>query len=363
MCRTGELTGQRFELTGETVIGRDDKNQLVIATASRTLATRSARIYPRAGAFWIELVKGGDAITVDGNPLSGEAALDRMHVIGIAGSDFVFTRTATAPAGAPVAAAPPAPAPASPPAPAPPAAPPAPAPRAAPPKAPTPPVAEEGHTVVDMMAFGALPDFKRAAAPTPSAAPSPAEPATPVMREPGATVVDLQAFGALPEFVKPLPKAPPAHAAPSVAPAAAPPAPAPPAPAQKTPLPTPAPALPAPITTEDSDRTMVFVPPPEEPPYELAVQLSGKGPNTFALKRGDNIVGRGEGCDIVVPDPEMWLSRKHVNVRVGPDEITLIDLKGKNGTFVQGQRIETVVLTPGSSFVLGPHLEFKLRKR
>lgn len=105
-----------------------------------------------------------------------------------------------------------------------------------------------------------------------------------------------------------------------------------------------------------------FVPSP--PQWQLAVTLPGQGATMYPLKVGDNVIGRGEGCDIKVPDPEQWLSRKHANVRVGADgSVNVVDLKGINGTFVQGARIETAPLQAGGTFVLGPHLEFKLQER
>lgn len=104
---------------------------------------------------------------------------------------------------------------------------------------------------------------------------------------------------------------------------------------------------------------------PDEPAvrYEIEVDLPDSGPAIFPLAEGDNIVGRGEDCDIKIVDPAMWLSRKHVILRVKEDGVELVDLKGVNGTFVDGRRIDTAMLEPGSTFVLGPHLEFKLQAR
>lgn len=59
----------------------------------------------------------------------------------------------------------------------------------------------------------------------------------------------------------------------------------------------------------------------------------------------------------------MWLSRAHVNLRVSGGRVELIDLGSVNGTFVDGKRIETATLEPGSTFVLGPHLKIRLQAR
>lgn len=106
-----------------------------------------------------------------------------------------------------------------------------------------------------------------------------------------------------------------------------------------------------------------FVPPPPKQ-YALAVTLPGLGPTSYPLKVGENVLGRGEGCDIKLPDPEQWLSRKHACVRVSADgKVEVVDLKGINGTFVNGARVDSAPLKPGGTFVLGPHLEFKLQER
>ena len=104
-----------------------------------------------------------------------------------------------------------------------------------------------------------------------------------------------------------------------------------------------------------------FVPPPQ---WALTANVPGQGAMSYPLRVGDNVIGRGEGCDIKIPDPEQWLSRKHASVRVAADgSVEVVDLKGINGTFVKGTRIERAPLESGGTFVLGPHLEFKLQER
>jgi pSer/pThr/pTyr-binding forkhead associated (FHA) protein len=97
--------------------------------------------------------------------------------------------------------------------------------------------------------------------------------------------------------------------------------------------------------------------------FELLVSLPGKGSAVFELKQGDNIIGRGDGCDITIADPEQWLSRRHANARVSADCVELIDLETRNGTYVDGQRVQNIVLAPGACFVLGPHIAITLEER
>ena len=112
-----------------------------------------------------------------------------------------------------------------------------------------------------------------------------------------------------------------------------------------------------------NEMTLIIPPSPDASPFELLVDLPKLGPATFRLKFGDNVIGRGQDSDIRIPDPKKWLSRRHVIVRVSANGVELVDLAGTNGTFVKGERITQAVLTPGSSFDLGPSLAFTLRKQ
>lgn len=325
ICRSGELAGSKFELGADNRIGMDESGHLAVKTDGSAVAMEHARIYARNGEFYLESGSTG-AVSIDGTAISGAVCLARMHVIGLPGNiDFVFTRTATAaPAAVPVSVAPTA-------------TPPTPTPAPSAPLAPAPaaPQPEAGGTVVDMMAWDALPDLAK---PQP-AEPKPPEPKPPELKpsvDAGGTVVDMMGMSMLPELNRPA-----AAPAPAPAPPAAPPA-----------------APPRPSNAEAATEVV----PRQERRLEVTVNLPGIGATKFPLKRGDNVVGRGEGCDIMVTDPEMWLSRKHAIIRVLDDRIELVDLKGANGTFVQGKRIETATLQPGSSFVLGPHFEFKIQE-
>ena len=120
-------------------------------------------------------------------------------------------------------------------------------------------------------------------------------------------------------------------------------------------------SIPTPVA--DDGQTRVYQPPPKDPPFELTITLPGVGVTTFPLKYGDNIIGRGDGCDIRVHDPEKWLSRTHANLTVSDERVELVDLRGSNGTFVRGARVTTAVLVAGTRFTLGPHFEFSLGKR
>ncbi len=82
--------------------------------------------------------------------------------------------------------------------------------------------------------------------------------------------------------------------------------------------------------------------------------MSNGGQQSFALSASsEQVIGRGEGCDVRVSDPS--LSRRHAVVRLG-QRVTVEDLGSANGTRVRGKPIPpgvAVEVTPGEVFELG----------
>ena len=92
--------------------------------------------------------------------------------------------------------------------------------------------------------------------------------------------------------------------------------------------------------------------------------ISPDGTQSFDLKlHAPLIVGRAPTCDLSVSDPT--ISRRHAELVVDDDQVTLRDLGSSNGTFVlpQGQRLaarrETLV-APGQQVRLGRDSVFRL---
>jgi two-component system, NtrC family, response regulator AtoC len=76
--------------------------------------------------------------------------------------------------------------------------------------------------------------------------------------------------------------------------------------------------------------------------------------STHELRGGDVVIGRGEGCDVVIDHRS--LSRRHAVFRLGPPA-TVQDLGSTNGTFVAGairQGGDPVPLRRGDGFRIGP---------
>jgi DNA-binding winged helix-turn-helix (wHTH) protein len=57
----------------------------------------------------------------------------------------------------------------------------------------------------------------------------------------------------------------------------------------------------------------------------------------FALARGENIIGRDPGADVLLQFP--GVSRRHARIVVAAGAATIHDLGSKNGTWVRGQRV------------------------
>jgi DNA-binding winged helix-turn-helix (wHTH) protein len=71
-----------------------------------------------------------------------------------------------------------------------------------------------------------------------------------------------------------------------------------------------------------------------------------------ALAEGANVVGRDAG--LPVPIDDTTVSRRHARIEVRGDEVTIVDLGSKNGTFVAGRRAEAPIpLVDGSRVTVG----------
>lgn len=79
--------------------------------------------------------------------------------------------------------------------------------------------------------------------------------------------------------------------------------------------------------------------------------LEGPGRGTVLVLSGTQTLGRGEGCDLVLPDP--GVSREHAQVRTGPEGTELVDLGSTNGTYVNGRRVSRCRLHHGDRLQLG----------
>jgi pSer/pThr/pTyr-binding forkhead associated (FHA) protein len=83
----------------------------------------------------------------------------------------------------------------------------------------------------------------------------------------------------------------------------------------------------------------------------------------FPLRLGETLLGRSPYCSIVLSDARV--SRQHAAIRVAAEGVSIEDLGGRNGTYVNGERVVgRRWLVPGDVIQLGGlRLEVELSAR
>lgn len=81
---------------------------------------------------------------------------------------------------------------------------------------------------------------------------------------------------------------------------------------------------------------------------QVSLEIDGR---THQLTGTSTVLGRGQESDIVVDDP--GVSRRHVEVRVEGSGVSARDLGSTNGTFVDGERVQSGPLSEGSRITVG----------
>ena len=73
---------------------------------------------------------------------------------------------------------------------------------------------------------------------------------------------------------------------------------------------------------------------------------------TFPLPSEVTVIGRRQDCDLCIP--LMLVSRRHCEVDKEMDAIKLRDLGSRNGTFLNGTRVDETEINPGDYIQIGP---------
>lgn len=70
------------------------------------------------------------------------------------------------------------------------------------------------------------------------------------------------------------------------------------------------------------------------------------------MTRDMTVIGRREDCDLRVPLGDV--SRKHCRLVRDGEMLKIEDLGSSNGTYLNGQRVQEALLSPGDSIQVGP---------
>jgi FHA domain-containing protein len=81
------------------------------------------------------------------------------------------------------------------------------------------------------------------------------------------------------------------------------------------------------------------------------VLVTGEGETSFPLTRDAYTIGRHRNNDIVISDPKV--SSFHARIDRSVEGYVLVDLKSRNGSYVNGKRIETGLLKTGDEVRMG----------
>ena len=92
-----------------------------------------------------------------------------------------------------------------------------------------------------------------------------------------------------------------------------------------------------------------------ESTYKLIMRAGAEQGKEYPLDKNELVIGRDQGSDIVIVDPEV--SRRHARLFQQGGSYVIEDLGSTNGTYVNGQRLSgPYVLRSGELINLGEHI-------
>ncbi len=110
----------------------------------------------------------------------------------------------------------------------------------------------------------------------------------------------------------------------------------------------------------EDDRTRTVPNRRAEPPPTRYVEVISPGvPSPFRAREGVVRVGREVGNEIVIHDP--FVSRTHIEIRIYPHGVEVVDLDTKNGTHYQGARIRELKVRDEVTLLLGKQVTVSIR--
>ncbi|MCP4502209.1 MAG: FHA domain-containing protein [Deltaproteobacteria bacterium] len=103
------------------------------------------------------------------------------------------------------------------------------------------------------------------------------------------------------------------------------------------------------LTTEASVR--LLMPERKDAPFFLR-QLTGPGaPHDWSFMRDRTVIGRSKAADFAIDSPE--LSRQHICILRDGKSFKCLDLESRNGIYLDGVRIHSLILRHGDLIQLG----------
>ncbi|KAB3519149.1 DUF2662 domain-containing protein [Corynebacterium sp. zg254] len=96
----------------------------------------------------------------------------------------------------------------------------------------------------------------------------------------------------------------------------------------------------------------------ENQEIRVTLVLRDGSDRTYTLKDGANIIGRGNGVDLRIPDT--GVSRQHAEIQWDGFDAVLTDLNSTNGTSVNGTPVDNWLLAHGDIIALG-HSEIEVQ--
>jgi DNA-binding NtrC family response regulator len=112
------------------------------------------------------------------------------------------------------------------------------------------------------------------------------------------------------------------------------------------------------MTDDDKTVTAFALEPKSSPTRTVEVRSPGTPP-LLKVREGVVRIGRDASNEIVISDP--FVSRNHLEIRVFPHGVEVVDLDTKNGTHFQGARIRQLPIQTEATLVLGKHVSVRIR--
>lgn len=91
-------------------------------------------------------------------------------------------------------------------------------------------------------------------------------------------------------------------------------------------------------------------------PSEFILKITGgpdRGTTIPLFCMNEYTIGRSDECTINIDDADSKASRRHALLKVGSDDLVLEDLESGNGTFLNGEKVQSSALKQGDIFQVG----------